>query len=293
MNDLKLVERNGQQLVDSKLIAEELGIQHESLMKVIDSYKDAIEASFGSIRFEIGLKTGSKSGGKQPKVALLSEDQAIFVATLSKNSEKVILFKTRLVRAYATARKAVKSLTNMDHKDVRDLMLYNIRLLDEMEKTNKELSSANSCISVLTPLAAFASDLIDIEKSSVLVRELGPTFNMGRNTFYEILREIGVFKKHSNYPKQIYFNKGYFIKKLKGDILPDGTKAVADVAIITTLGLEYLHGLGIFKNRNFEYMELPDLDIVKKNIENKSVDLMNILLEDIDISDIIGGPDAT
>lgn len=287
MNDLKLVERDGKQLVESPTIAGELGIQHESMMKIIETYKEAIEASFGELRFEIGVRSDGRMNAPRPRIALLTEDQAIFVATLSKNTDKVVLFKTRLVKAYSIARRAAKSLMNMDHKDVRDLLSYNLKLLDEMEATNKELSAANQSISILTPLAAFATDLIDIKESSILLREAGPMFNLGRNTFYEVLRKIGILKKYSNYPKQIYFNKGYFVKKAKGDLLPDGTKAAADVAIITTLGLDFLHGLGIFNNKDIELLELPNINNIKKCIENKSEDLMNFTLEDIDISDII------
>lgn len=285
MNELKLVERDGKLLVESPAIAEELGVNHKSFMDIIYKYQDSIEASFGGIAFETRLP--DKPTGNPPRVALLTEDQAIFVATLSKNTDKVVLFKSRLVKAYGTARKAAKSIMNMDHKDVRDLLKYNLRLLDEMDETNKELSKANNSISILTPLASFATDLIDIKKSSMRLQEMGPMFNLGRNTFYAILREIGVFKKFSNYPKQIYFNKGYFEKKAKGEILPDGTKAASDVAIVTTLGLEFLHGLGIFKNKNSDIYELEEFETIKKCIEDKSNDLMKFTLEDTCLDSLI------
>lgn len=55
------------------------------MMKIIDTYKDSIEAAFGELRFEIGVRSDGKLNAPRPRMSLLTEDQAIFVATLLGN----------------------------------------------------------------------------------------------------------------------------------------------------------------------------------------------------------------
>jgi phage regulator Rha-like protein len=50
---------DGVLVVDSRLIAKELGIQHESFIETVEKYKKQSEQAFGVLRFE----TGKPSGG--------------------------------------------------------------------------------------------------------------------------------------------------------------------------------------------------------------------------------------
>lgn len=60
MSDLSLqvTEQNGDLVVDSRLIAARLDIQHETFMRTIRKYESKIEQRFGIIRFEIGEING-------------------------------------------------------------------------------------------------------------------------------------------------------------------------------------------------------------------------------------------
>ena len=75
-------------VVDSRLIAEELDITHKSLMETIRGYQSTIESTFGKLRFETEV-----NGANPARFVYLTEDQAAFVATLSRNSEQVVAFK--------------------------------------------------------------------------------------------------------------------------------------------------------------------------------------------------------
>ena len=71
------VEQKGDVLVvDSRLIAMELGIEHETFMRTVKKYESKIEQRFGCIRFEIGVP--DKPTGNPPKFAWLDENQATF-----------------------------------------------------------------------------------------------------------------------------------------------------------------------------------------------------------------------
>ena len=76
MNITKISDPNGHVfVVDSRLLAERLGIQHESFLKTLDTYRTQTEQAFGSLRFEIGVKKRAV-GATRFRYCLLTEDQA-------------------------------------------------------------------------------------------------------------------------------------------------------------------------------------------------------------------------
>jgi len=110
-NSLLPIEiKNDIQVVDSRLIAEALDIKHPNLMLTVHKYQPEIE-SFGSLLFETRVKK-KKVGTTRQKFCYLNENQAIFIGTLSRNTQKVVVFKAQLVRSFAQARnKAEEALS--------------------------------------------------------------------------------------------------------------------------------------------------------------------------------------
>src|SRR6266480_20461 len=93
---LAIVMLNGENRIDSRLVAKSLGIKHSNLMATIHKYKDRIER-LGALLFQTeSLKHGSYRGSSQTKYAMLNENQAIFISNLSRNTEKVVYFKFAL-----------------------------------------------------------------------------------------------------------------------------------------------------------------------------------------------------
>lgn len=45
MNKLKVIEMNGQETIDSRLVAEALEVQHKNLLKKIAQYEDILAGS--------------------------------------------------------------------------------------------------------------------------------------------------------------------------------------------------------------------------------------------------------
>lgn len=105
-----VVEAHGEKLVvDSRLVALDLDIEHRALMQTIKKHQGKIEQRFGTIAFQMSssiMPNGSKNP-KPEKFAWLTEDQAMFVMTLSRNTERVIDCKANLVTAFSNARKQV------------------------------------------------------------------------------------------------------------------------------------------------------------------------------------------
>jgi phage regulator Rha-like protein len=144
MSQLSVSEHDGVLVVDSRLVAERLGIEHESFMKTLREYQSLIEEDFGSIRFEIGSKTGAnaKAGGKQPVFCLLTEDQATVLMTFSRNTSQVVKCKLDLVKAFS---KAKELLTQRQPKPTYVPYWYE-RMKVALSDTELPLQSGYFCV---------------------------------------------------------------------------------------------------------------------------------------------------
>jgi phage regulator Rha-like protein len=106
MSDLTPIEYNGQLVVDSRLIAEELGVQHSNFMQLIYNYQTEAEQEFGIYLFETDKLKGR---GRPQKYVLLTEDQSNFLLTLVDNTSQSVKLKAKLVRAFSQAKELLKA----------------------------------------------------------------------------------------------------------------------------------------------------------------------------------------
>jgi Phage regulatory protein Rha (Phage_pRha) len=99
-------------VVDSRLIAQELGIEHESFMKTVEKYKTQAQQAFGTIRFQIGSSQmpDGRINPKPQQYCLLTEEQATFYMTLSRNTPEVVELKIKLVKAFSEAKRLLLGL---------------------------------------------------------------------------------------------------------------------------------------------------------------------------------------
>jgi Phage regulatory protein Rha (Phage_pRha) len=97
-------------VVDSRLIAQELRIEHESFMETVRKYQKQTEQAFGVLRFETGKPQMGTVGGRPEKYCLLTEEQATFYMTLSRNTPEVVELKIKLVKAFSEAKRLLLGL---------------------------------------------------------------------------------------------------------------------------------------------------------------------------------------
>ena len=111
-----------------------LGIQHKNFLETVRKYKREIEQHFGRVAFKTEpLQT---AGGVQNiSVAWLTEDQAIFIGTLSRNSEKVVEFKAWLVKAFRQNKQDTSLVSPAD------ILLQSAKLLKDHETRLKEVEA--------------------------------------------------------------------------------------------------------------------------------------------------------
>lgn len=107
MSNLTVIERDSVLVVDSRLIAQDLGIVHKNLLETLDSYRSKIEAAFGVVRFETEKPLKGSRGGRPERVAYLSEDQATLLMTFSRNTPRVVDCKVALVQAFSKAKQII------------------------------------------------------------------------------------------------------------------------------------------------------------------------------------------
>jgi len=91
--------------VDTRLLAQHLGIQHTSLFKLLKTYEADFQ-EFGKVGFQIAPSADS-STGQALRYALLNEDQAYLLLTYSRNTAQVRPLKKKLIKAFGEARRAV------------------------------------------------------------------------------------------------------------------------------------------------------------------------------------------
>lgn len=189
-------------LIDSRVIADALGVQHESMMAGIYKYRNDIEKMFGILRFEIGEIVGR---GQPVKFACLTEDQAIYVGTLSRNTEKVVEFKARLVNTFSEARKRLQS-SRIPQTLPEALRAYAAEL-EQKEHLQKQIEQQ-------APKVALA-DACLTAKNNQTITQTAKVLDIGRNHLCEYLRVDGVFYVHrgENLAYQKYIDKGLFTTK--------------------------------------------------------------------------------
>jgi len=112
MTIISIVTKNEKLVVDSRIIAEKLEIQHKNLMETIKRHQTTIEQAFGTIAFETEASQmpDGRLNPNPEKFAYLTEQQATLLMTFSRNTPAVIQCKVNLVTAFDQAKKQLEAI---------------------------------------------------------------------------------------------------------------------------------------------------------------------------------------
>ena len=94
---------NGQSLASTLIIAEGVGYDHSTVIRLVRENKEDLE-EFGLLGFEIRPRQKGKHGGGDIEYALLNEDQATLLMTYMRNNDVIKAFKKQLVKAFRDLR---------------------------------------------------------------------------------------------------------------------------------------------------------------------------------------------
>jgi len=140
LTKIDVIEQGDVLVVDSRLIADELGIEHHTFLKTVNKYLDRIESRFGVVRFVVDKPLEGSQGGRPEKYALLTEPQATTLMTFSKNTEKVVDCKLALIEAFERAKSVIKTVIPQQNDQIRELELRLQLAQAEMQKALAEKS---------------------------------------------------------------------------------------------------------------------------------------------------------
>lgn len=104
MSEIIISKIKNELRADSRTFAPKLDVRHRQLIDNIRKYESAF-LELGLLPFETeAVNEDGARGIKYQQYALLNEDQAYFLLTLSRNSDKVVAAKLALVKAFREAR---------------------------------------------------------------------------------------------------------------------------------------------------------------------------------------------
>lgn len=102
---LALTTTTAEPRVDTRLLARRLGNKHKAVLALLDRYLVAFKAH-GQLTFKKEVGKRKQGGGNAERYALLNEDQAYFLLSLSRNTDTVVTLKSNLVKAFGNARRS-------------------------------------------------------------------------------------------------------------------------------------------------------------------------------------------
>jgi phage antirepressor YoqD-like protein len=251
---LPILNVNSVDVIDSRIVAQEVGIQHKNLYQLIKVHQNVIEIAFGSLRFETET-IKREVGATVAYFVYLTEDQSLFVVTLCRNTEASIKLKSKLVQSFSDARKKLaefKVPTNYLEALQEIVRLETLRIEHEEEiKIQKEITNVvvkekefiEKQNSIMTEVCITQKEILEEQKPKVesfnelmdsegnitignfakcLSRKGGNFEGLGPLTLFKFLREKKFLFKEGGENKayQKYINDGTFImitKPLKGN----------------------------------------------------------------------------
>lgn len=119
MTSIPLQVIRGEPVADTRVLADQLGLQHQNVFELVKGYASDFE-QLGILRFQTGEIRGR---GQPEKFALLNEDQTYLLLTFSRNTAKVRQLKVNLVKAFKQARIGGKRTTTHDRLPMQHKVL--------------------------------------------------------------------------------------------------------------------------------------------------------------------------
>lgn len=232
---IQVLQINEVEVVDSRIIADELGVQHESLIRTIKTYQPTIEQEFGHLRFENGTVRNSVGAVNQIGFYFLTEDQAIFVGTLSRNSETVVRFKAKLVKSFQAAHKALTQVVQISREQ---------KIAEALMLTQEIIAEKDAEIKQLKPKAEF-TDIVLKSATCHTVTEIAKELGMTAIELNKRLCERGIqFKHRDNYVLYAQYSKrGYTETETVPYIGSNGEMLTRIQTVWTEYGRVFIHSL--------------------------------------------------
>ncbi|MBN3882560.1 MAG: phage antirepressor KilAC domain-containing protein [Nostoc sp.] len=203
-------------VVDSRLIAAELGITHKSFKETIRTYKTDFE-EFGNLAVHT---EGVKGTSSYSEFLYLTEDHSYLSLTYSHNTPQVRRAKVNLVKAFRIARES--TAPKMSLTLIESVEAY-LNTLKEVEATKLLLAAADEKVKEMQPKVE-EYNLLCEQGKDIKVGELSKILgvkNMGPIKLFKFLNAQKVLIEKSNLPYAEYIHCFNVVRKLNphnGDV---------------------------------------------------------------------------
>jgi phage regulator Rha-like protein len=143
--DLIVTQSSGELVVDSRLVAESLGVVHPQVLRLIRNRVTVFE-KLGSLAFKAELTT---IGGTGEKYYFLNENQSNFLMTLVRNTPEKEAASLQLILAFAFAKKIALEKASTYEKTKQEI------IVDFMTRLNARAYSVQFFPELYTELERF------------------------------------------------------------------------------------------------------------------------------------------
>ena len=231
---LVLNEKSGNYYVDSRIVAQEIGVEHRALRQLIEKYQKDIENNFSLLTFEMeAVRNEGARGAKNEKYILLTEDQATFVVTLCRNTEKVVKFKMKLTKAFFKLREELRLSNEKNYLDLPKDYPSALRALADKHEENLRLKED------MKENADFINEL-NITNNEISIGDFATSVGSGRNRMFNWLRSAKYMRPGKTTPYQSFVDQGLFVTT---QVVKNGkarTTAYITGKGITKIGKEFI-----------------------------------------------------
>ena len=199
MAELVIQSSNGNDVTTSLIVAQVFGKEHKNVLRDIESL--SCSEDFNRLNFE---RITYKDARNREQTAYEMTKDGFSFLVMGYTGSKAGEFKERFINEF-NKREAL--LKNDDYILMRSQQILQKRV-EIAEQKIKQLEEKNA---KLKPKADFAEAAFKAE-GKVDIGQAAKILNLGfgRNTLFKKLKEVGVFFKDRNEPKQKYIDAGYF-----------------------------------------------------------------------------------
>lgn len=168
---------DGVPFTTSEIVAEHAGVTHQATLKLIESYREAMEGAFGQVGFE--FRPGYN--GSQVRYAQLNEGQSTFLLTLTRNTPQVVAFKANLVKAFAEATKG--TVVALPSRSALAQMVLD---------AEKELGEAQSTIEAQKPIVSYHDRFVAERDDIITVDNFASQYGSTGPKVRALIKEKGI-----------------------------------------------------------------------------------------------------
>ncbi len=221
MNEIVYKSAKGNPVTNSLLVASKFEKDHKNVIQGIKSLLLTAENSAVKNMFAETHYHNSRNQ-KQPMYVMNRDGFSLLV--MGFTGEKALNFKIDFIEAFNKMETAMKSLdpANLTKLEILQMAIESENKAIALEAENKSLK----------PRAEFADRCLDTE-NKVDIGQAAKLLKLpfGRNTFFKVLRQKGIFFKNRNEPRQEYIERGYF--ELRQHLVP--TEHHGDLSVTKVL----------------------------------------------------------